>query len=97
MTDPQVLERDLPFLSYASPGDMGYTSMEFAGSSTLYVTDARGGLWRSTDLTTFRQVQAQGRLHGLKPTGDAVLAQVIDTDGMVRIAADGSVEPLTVR
>ena len=92
VTDAHVLKRNLPFLTHASPHEMA-----FAGSSTLYVTDGFGDLWRSTDLTTFHQVEAPGALHNLKSAGDDVLALVHDTDDLVRIGADGRVERLTVR
>jgi hypothetical protein len=103
VTDPHVLERDLPFLTYEA-ADCCDTSMAFAGSSTLYIADARGGLWRSTDFATFSQIEAPA-VYGLKSAGDDVLARdrgrggdyAFDTDDLVRIAADGSVEVLTVR
>jgi hypothetical protein len=103
VTDPQVLERALPFLTYES-ADCCDISMAFAGASTLYVADAHGGLWRSTDLATFSQIEAPA-VYGLKSAGDDVLARdrgrggdyAFDTDDLVRIAADGSAEVLTVR
>jgi hypothetical protein len=109
LTDPSVLERDLPFSTYA-PLDpeawfSGYTSMAFAGRSVLYVADGLGYLWRSTDLTTFSQVEVPGGVSDLKPTGDAVIARLDNSEcagtcqssDLIRISADGSVEPLVVR
>jgi len=93
VTDPRVVARDLPFL----PDSRCCISMAFAGSSTLYVADPRGDLWRSTDLTTFHKIDAPGGLYGLKSAGDGVLALVQDTNGLVRITADGGVERLLVR
>ena len=96
VTDRRVLERDLPFLADGPAAGCCSISAAFAGSSTLYVADARGGLWRSTDLTTFHQTEAPG-VYGLKSAGDDVLALVKDSDELVRIAADGRVERLVVR
>ncbi len=112
VVDRDVLERDLPFFAYRSPDSQawfsGYTSMAFAGSAVLYVADLRGDLWRSTDFTTFDQVSVPGGVRDLTSAGDAVIAR-IDNEGtcrypavcqlndLVRISADGSVEPLTVR
>lgn len=90
---------DLPFLP-DDPEDwaaaLGGPSVAFAGSSTLYVSDERGRLWRSTDLTTFQQIDAP-KVLGLKSAGDDVLAWVDEPYDLARITADGRVEPLTVR
>jgi hypothetical protein len=93
VTDPRVVDRDLPFLADARC----CISVAFAGSSTLYVADPRGDLWRSTDLTTFHKIDGPGVLSGLKPAGNGVLALVNDTNDLVRITADGRVERLLVR
>jgi len=74
----------------------------------LYVADGRGDLWRSTDFTTFSHVEVPGWVSELKPTGDAVIARIGDGAGcrypaacqlndLVRISADGSVEPIKAR
>jgi hypothetical protein len=101
VTDPNVLERDLPFSTYALPEGESwfsdYSSMAFAGSSVLYVADGRGDLWRSTDFTTFTQVEVAGGVSDLKPTGDAVIARLDGGNDLVRISADGSMEPITAR
>ena len=97
VNDPQALERDLPFLATECCNANDPVSMAFAGRHTLYVADAFGGLWRSTDLTTFHVIEAPGALHNLKSADDDVLAMENDTDDLVRIAADGRVERLTVR
>ena len=98
VTDPSVLDRNLPFLSYEADDDCCLTTeMAFAGSSTLYVADALGGLWRSTDLITFHRVQAPARVHSLKSAGDHVLALLEDTTDLALISADGRMQRLTVR
>jgi hypothetical protein len=101
VTDPNVLERDLPFSAYVSPNSedwfSGYTSMAFAGTSVLYVADGRGDLWRSTDFTTFSQVEVPGSVSELKSADDAVIARLDDGNDLVRISADGSVEPIAAR
>ncbi|HXJ66094.1 MAG TPA: hypothetical protein VNN79_20220, partial [Actinomycetota bacterium] len=112
MVDPDVLARDLPFSSYHPRDDeswfSGYTSMAFAGPSVLYVADGRGDLWRSTDLATFNPIPVPGAVRDLQATGDAVIARidaggtcsepaVCQLDDLVRISADGSVEPITAR
>ena len=108
---PDALERELPFYTYRpSGGDRFsmYTSMAFAGSAVLYVADSRGGLWRSTDFATFSQVPVPGGVKDLKSAGDAVIARIAVETGcrslavcqlndLVRISADGSVEPITAR
>jgi hypothetical protein len=110
--DPAVLKRDLPFSQVLSSNDedwySGYTSMAFAGPSVLYVADGRGQLWRSTDLATFEQVSAPGPVAELRSAGDTVIARLTDEptctrpatcplDSMVRISADGTVEPIIDR
>jgi hypothetical protein len=112
VTDPNVLERDLPFSAYVAPNNedwfSGYTSMAFAGTSVLYVADGNGYLWRSTDFATFSRVSIQGGVRDLKSAGDAVIARHDDgtacgyvaacqLNDLVRISADGSVEPITAR
>jgi hypothetical protein len=112
VADPDVLARDLPFVAYRSPDSQDwfsdYTSMAFAGSTVLYVADGRGDLWRSTDFTTFSRVEVAGWVRGLQPTVDAVIARIGDgtacdrpaaclLNDLVRISADGSVEPITAR
>jgi len=112
VVDPEVLDSALPFSGFRSPDSQdwfsGYTSMAFAGSSVLYVADGRGDLWRSTDFTTFSHVEVPGWVSELKPTGDAVIARIGDGAGcrypaacqlndLVRISADGSVEPIKAR
>ncbi len=100
VADPGVLKRNLSFsaVTASNPEDWfsGYTSMAFAGTSALYVADGNGELWRSTDFATFSQVEVAGFVSELRPTGDEVIAR-IDRDDLIRIPADGSVEPLTVR
>jgi hypothetical protein len=99
--DPDVLERDLPFSAVVSANDedwySGYTSMAFAGPSTLYVADGNGDLWRSTDFATFSPVSIPGAVYGLRSAGDAVIARTDNANDLVRISADGAVEPLTFR
>lgn len=101
VADPDVLERDLPFSAYESPDSQiwfsDYTSIAFAGTSALYVADGSGDLWRSTDFTTFSQVEVAGRVSDLKPTGDAVIARFDDGSDLIRISADGNVEAITTR
>jgi DNA-binding CsgD family transcriptional regulator len=112
VVDPDVLERDLPFAAYGSPESdawfSGYTSMAFAGTSALYVADLRGVLWRSTDFATFSRVSVPGGVSDLKSAGDAVIARIdneatcrfppgCQLNELVRISADGSVEPITAR
>lgn len=112
VVDPDVLERDLPFSPHVHPDSQiwlsDYTSMAFAGTSVLYVADGIGSLWRSTDFATFSRVSVPGGVRDLTSAGDAVIAR-IDNEGtcqypaacqlndLIRISADGSVEPLTVR
>lgn len=107
--NPDVLERDLPFATFVPehPLFSGYTSMAFAGESTLYVADGRGYLWRSTDFATFSRVLVPFDVSDLTSTGDAVIARIDDgtcsfpaacqLNDLVRISADGSVEPITAR
>jgi hypothetical protein len=71
--------------------------MAFAGTSVLYVADGRGDLWRSTDFTTFSQVEVPGSVSELKSADDAVIARLDDGNDLVRISADGSVEPIAAR
>ena len=113
VVDPDVLARHLPFSAYHPSDDewwfSGYTSMAFAGSSVLYVADGRGDLWRSTDLATFNPISVPGAVRDLQATGNAVLARiaaagtcskpaaVCQWDDLVRISADGSVEPIAAR
>ena len=101
VVDPDVLEQDLPFSTVVSANDedwySGYTSMAFAGPSTLYVADGNGDLWRSTDLVTFTQVTTVGGVYELQSAGDAVIARTDNANDLVRISADGTVEPLTFR
>jgi hypothetical protein len=111
VVDPDALDRDLPFSRYVAPNSedwfSGYTSMAFAGTSALYVADGNGDLWRSTDFATFSRVSVPGGVEDLKSAGNAVIAR-IDSAGcaypgtcqlndLIRISADGSVEPITVR
>jgi hypothetical protein len=109
--DPDRLARDLPFFGYRWPestiGFSTYTSM--ALSSVLDVADGSGAVWRSTDLTTFNQVAVPGGgVWGLVSAADAVLAERVDFEPpcdlnpcrrneLVRISADGTVEPVTPR
>lgn len=108
--DPDVLERDLPFSLSPNLGNClcEYPTMAFAGTSALYIADVDGALWRSTDFATFSRVSIPGGVRDVTSVGDAVIAR-IDTAGtcdapaacqlndLVRISADGSVEPITVR
>jgi hypothetical protein len=70
--------------------------MAFADESTLYVADGHGRLWRSTDFATFTQVEIADNVADLKPAGDAVIGRV-DGNELIRISADGSVEPIRAR
>ncbi|HEX5090033.1 MAG TPA: hypothetical protein VFV89_19650, partial [Nocardioides sp.] len=104
LTDPDDVERSLPFNVSQNPDDWfsGYTSIAFAGTSTLYVADGSGALWRSSDFVTFSKVSVPGavtdhRVSDLRPAGDAVLGRLDDGDDLVRIAADGSVEVIASR
>lgn len=101
IVDPDVLGRDVPFSGIRSQQAdewfSSYTSMEFAGSSVLYVADGNGDLWRSTDFTSFDPIEVQGRVSDLKPAGDAVIARLVGTEDLVRIAADGAVTTIVVR
>jgi Tol biopolymer transport system component len=85
-----------------------FTSMAFAGSSVLYVADGRGDLWRSTDFATFSRVSVPRFVAGLSSAGDAVIARIDDgvvcsppvgcgLNELIRISADGTVEPITAR
>jgi hypothetical protein len=87
----EVGAADLPFDAY--------DSMAFAGTSTLFVADSEGVLWRSTDGTRFSRVETSDRVSGLESAGDAVIARAGSTDGdaLVRITGDGRTEPLVVR
>jgi hypothetical protein len=101
IVDPDVLGRDVPFSGirsqWADEWFSSYTSMDFAGSSVLYVADGNGDLWRSTDFTSFDPVEVPGRVSDLKPAGDAVIARLVGTEDLVRIAADGAVTTIVVR
>ena len=96
VTDSPALERELPFLALDPEECSCDRSMAFAGSSTLYVADAGGGLWRSTDLATFQRIDAPP-VRRLQAAGDDVLAQDSDSHDLLRITPEGRVEPLTIR
>jgi hypothetical protein len=100
VTDQNMLVREVPFAKFLSPNldDAAgpYASMAFAGTSTLYVADLRGDLWRSTDFATFSRVEIAGDVADLKPAGDAVIGR-LDGNELIRISADGSVEPIRAR
>ena len=75
-----------------------YDSMAFAGATALFVADATaGGLWRSTDLVHFSRVETPNWVRGLIQSDGAVLAQVAFSDTLIRITADGRVEPLVAK
>jgi hypothetical protein len=101
VVDPAVLARSLPFSTLATLNVEGSfsvpTSMAFADNSTLYVADGNWNLWRSTDFATFSQVSVPGRVWDLKSTGDGVIARLNDDSTMIRIATDGTVDPITIR
>jgi hypothetical protein len=101
IVDQDVLSRDAPFSAnryhQADEWYSSHTSMAFAGSSVLYVADGNGDLWRSTDFTSFDPVEVPGRVSDLKPAGDALIARLIGSDDLVRIAADGAVTMIAVR
>jgi hypothetical protein len=100
VTDPVTLARDVPFPVESDPADAwfnGYTTMAFAGTSALYVADGTGDLWRSTDFTTFSRVSVPDRVADLRSAGDAVIGRLGDGTDLIRISADGSIEPLTAR
>ena len=71
--------------------------MAFAGPSTLYVADGNGDLGRSTDFATFSPVSVPGGVQNLQSAGDVVIALTDDGNVLVRISADGSVEPIIAR
>ena len=75
-----------------------YDSMAFAGTSAFFVADATTGtLWRSTDLVNFNQVETPDWVRGLLPADDAVLAQVGSSDDLIRVTAEGKVEPIVTK
>ena len=96
VTDPDALAGRLPFLSIPGSGCC-LMSMALAGPSTMYVSDGVGGLWRSTDLATFRRVETPSKVTDLKSSGDEAFARVASGEDLVRIAANGRVERLTAR
>jgi DNA-binding CsgD family transcriptional regulator len=105
----QVLAQELPFATFVpeSPVFALYTSMAFAGESTLYVADGHGYLWRSTDFATFDRVLVPFDVSDLRSAGQAVIARVDDgtcsfpvecqLNDLVRISADGTWEPIIAR
>ena len=80
---------DVPFASY--------DSMAFAGTSAFFVADTTGTLWRSTDLINFNRVETPDWVRGLIPADDAVLAQVGFSDRLIRVTAEGKVEPIVTK
>jgi hypothetical protein len=98
VSDLDTSARDLPFPVVSDPADAwfnGYTTMAFAGTSALYVADGNGDLWRSTDFASFSRVSVPDSVADLKPAGDAVIGRLGDGTDLIRISADGSIEPLT--
>jgi DNA-binding CsgD family transcriptional regulator len=109
VVEPEVLDQDFPFATLGPEGTLigSYTTMAFAGTSTLYVADGRGYLWRSTDFATFNRVLVPFLVSGLRSAGDAVIARIDDgtctypvecqLNDLVRISADGTWEPVIAR
>ena len=75
-----------------------YDSMAFAGPAAFFVADATTGtLWRSTDLVNFSRIQTPDWVRGLIPADGAVLAQVGSSDRLIRVTAEGKVEPVMTK
>jgi hypothetical protein len=87
----EVSADDLPFTTYES--------MDFAGTSALFVTDGAGNLWRSTDFSTFTKVGTPGTVHGLTSADGAVVARLdgVASSELVRIDAAGTIEEMSIR
>ncbi|MGZ4664798.1 MAG: hypothetical protein ACXV5Q_07045 [Frankiaceae bacterium] len=76
-------------------------SMAADAAGTLYVADPYGRVWRSVNAgwTRFARVRGPGRVYGLQPAGEQVLAQQASSTRpqLVLIGGNGTVEPVAVR
>ena len=95
-TDPDVLRRNLPFLTENQNPECCFRSIAFAGP-THYALGDNGWLWRSHDLTTFDRVRIPGRVRDLSASDGAVIVRLAETEQLVRITADGQLQTITVR
>jgi hypothetical protein len=90
-----LTQKDVPFHAV--------DSMAATAGGTLFVADPDGALWRSTNAswTGFARVTGVGRVGGLEPAGEQVLARTSARRpadiGLVLVGADGSLAPVRAR
>ncbi|HET7386257.1 MAG TPA: hypothetical protein VFJ19_06270 [Nocardioidaceae bacterium] len=86
----QVPRRDLPFDTIES--------WAATSGGTLYVAEAGGHLWRSTDDSWTHFEQVPGQVSDLQPSGRWVLGRFLDSNRVIAQLGDsGHAEPLQVR